>query len=121
MSEENWNIEEHFQRMDHFMRKVAADCRRDPEVRAELDADPRAFLTGRGLTLPDGPAVAVAANTPEVHHLVMPKDPNAILADENLDRVAGGGGGATPPSCHLQDDWGNSYSCVNTAPPPPRT
>ena len=120
MSEENWSVEEHYRRMDYFMRKVAADCRRDPEVRAELDADPRAFLTGRGLKLPDGPAVAVAANTPEVHHLVMPKDPNAILADENLDRVAGGGG-PTPPSCHLQDDWGNSYSCVNTAPPPPRT
>ena len=120
MSEENWSIEEHYQRMDHFMRKVAADCRHDPEVRAELDADPRAFLTGRGLKLPDGPEVAVAANTAEVHHLVMPKDPNATLADENLDRVAGGGG-ATPPSSHLQDDWGNWFSCVNTAPQPSRT
>lgn len=119
MSDENWSVEEHYRRMDHFMKKVATDCRNDPEVRAELDADPRAFLTGRGLELPDGPELEVAANTPEVLHVVMPVDPNAILADESLDRVAGGGG--NPGSCHLQDDYGTAYSCVNTAPPPPRT
>ena len=121
MSDENFSFEEYFKRMDAFMGSVAADCRNDPDVRAELDADPRAFFIGRGLKLPtDGPEIKVSDNTPEVLHLVMPQDPNASLADENLTRVAGGAGGGGP-SCHLTDDWGTAYSCVNTAPPPPRT
>ena len=90
MSNQDWSREDHALHMDRFMRKVAADCRADPEVRAELDADPRAFLAGRGLNLPAGPDVKVSANTPEVLHLVIAHDPNAALADQNLERVAGG-------------------------------
>ena len=90
MSDQDWSREDHALHMDRFMRKVAADCRADPEVRAELDADPRAFLAGRGLKIPAGPALKVAANTAAVFHLVMPADPNDILSDEALAGVSGG-------------------------------
>ena len=92
MSAENRSLEEHRRSLDRFMRKVAAERRRDPEARAALDADPRAFFAGRGLELPAGPDIQVSANTPEVLHLVIAQDPNAVLADRNLERVAGGAG-----------------------------
>lgn len=92
MSAENRSLEEHRGSIDRFLRKVAAECRRDPEARAALDADPRAFFAGRGLELPNGPDIKVSANTPEVLHLVVAQNPNAALADRNLERVAGGTG-----------------------------
>ena len=30
------------------------------------------------------------ANTPEVFHLVMPQNPNAVISDQDLTRVSGG-------------------------------
>ena len=72
------------------LRAAAGDCRRRPGLRTELDADPRAFLAGRGLEIPAGPALKVAANTATVFHLVMPADPNDILSDEALAGVSGG-------------------------------
>ena len=72
------------------LRAAADECRRDPSLQAELDADPRAFFAARGLDIPTGADLKVAANTPEVFHLVMPADPNDILSDETLARVSGG-------------------------------
>ncbi len=72
------------------LRAAAGDCRRRPELRAELDADPRAFLAERGMEIPPGPELKVAANTAAVFHLVMPADPNDILSDEALARISGG-------------------------------
>ena len=92
MSEEHRSLGGHRRSIDRFMRKVAAECRRDPEARAALDADPRAFFAGRGLELPAGPDIKVSANTPAVLHLVIAQDPNAALADRNLENVAGGAG-----------------------------
>ena len=57
------------------LRAAADECRRDPSLQAELDADPRAFFAARGLDIPTGADLKVAANTPEVFHLVMPADP----------------------------------------------
>ena len=71
---------------------AAAECRGNPELRAELDADPRAFFAARGAELPPGAELRITANTPEVFHLVMPADPNDVLADEALAGVAGGTG-----------------------------
>lgn len=70
-------------------RPPAAAWRR-PELRAELDADPRAFLAERGMEIPPGPELKIAANTAAVFHLVMPADPNDILSDEALARISGG-------------------------------
>ena len=71
---------------------IAGDCRNSPELQAELDADPRAFLAARGADLAPGAELRIAANTPEVFHLVMPANPNDVLADEALAGVAGGTG-----------------------------
>ena len=81
---------------------VAGDCRNSPELQAELDADPRAFLAGRGMKLPAGADFRVFANTPEVFHLVMPPNPNAVVSDEALADVSGGSTASTVstiPSC----------------------
>ena len=81
---------------------IAGDCRDSPELQAELDADPRAFLAGRGMKLPAGADCRIRANTPEVFHLVMPPNPNAAVADEALAGVAGGSTASTVstiPSC----------------------
>ena len=96
-----------FQKISDTLGAVAGDCRDSPELRAELDADPRAFLAGRGMEFPAGAELRVAANTPEVFHLVMPSDPNATVSDEALSGVAGGSSGrpgcastaSTLPSC----------------------
>ena len=72
--------------------------RGDPEFRARADADPKAALAGV-FELPSGVASDVelrfAANTDEVHHLVLPPDPNAVLSDEALGMVAGGKSAST--------------------------
>ena len=81
---------------------VAGDCRNSPELQAELDADPRAFLADRGMTFPADADLRVAANTPEVFHLVMPPNPNATVSDEALSDVVGGSTASTIstlPSC----------------------
>ena len=108
MNDQDWSREDHALHMDRFMRKVAADCRADPEVRAELEADPRAFLAGRGLNLPAGPDVKVSANTPAVLHLVLAQDPNAALADQNLERVAGGAA-ELPPTQSVEGYTGVAF------------
>ena len=79
-------------RYGDLLAAVADECRERPETRAELDADPRAFLAARGAELAPGAELRVAANTPEVFHLVMPANPNDVLADEALAGVAGGTG-----------------------------
>ena len=81
---------------------IAGDCRNSPDLQAELDADPRAFLAGRGMKLPADADLRVFANTPEVFHLVMPPNPNAAVSDEALAGVAGGSTASTIstlPSC----------------------
>lgn len=78
------------ERLAAALRAAAGDCRKRPGLRAELDADPRAFLAERGMDIPAGPELRVAANTPEVFHLVMPANPNDILSDEALAGISGG-------------------------------
>ena len=96
-----------FRQIADTLGAIAGDCRRKPELQAELDADPRAFFTGRGVAVPAEADLRVVANTPEVFHLVMPPNPNAAVSDEALSRVAGGSSGqpgcastvSTLPSC----------------------
>ena len=74
---------------------LARECRDDPGLRRRLDADPRAFFSERHVDFPAGLDFRVAANTPEVFHLVMPPDPNAAISDEDLTQVSGGTGNST--------------------------
>ena len=86
-----------FQQISDTLSALAGDCRNSRELRAELDADPRAFLAGRGMEFPAGAELRVVPNTAEVFHLVMPADPNAIVSDEALSGIAGGSSGS--PGC----------------------
>ena len=43
-----------------------------------------------GFDVPAGRGVRIVENTGEVYHLVLPPDPNAPLADEDLRGVSGG-------------------------------
>ena len=91
-----------FQKISDTLGAVAGDCRNSPELQAELDADPRAFLADRGMTFPADADLRIAANTPEVFHLVMPPNPNATVSDEELSGVSGGSTASTIstlPSC----------------------
>ena len=81
------------QRFESMLADIAGECRDNPETRAELDADPRAFFAERGVDVPDGTEVRVADDTADAVHLVMPPNPNNAISDDTLTGVAGGSGG----------------------------
>ena len=81
---------ENIQNLESALSRLARECRDDPGLRRRLDADPRAFFGERDVDLPAEIDFRVAADTPEVFHLVMPQDPNAAMSDEDLARISGG-------------------------------
>ena len=68
----------------------ARKCQDSPELRARAEAEPRAVLSEHGIHVPPEQDVRIVANTAETFHLVMPPDPNSVLAEEDLAAVAGG-------------------------------
>ena len=80
------------QRYESMLADAANECAATPELRTELDADPRAFFTARGVDVPDGVAVRVADDTADTVHLIMPPNPNNAVSDEALAGIAGGTG-----------------------------
>ena len=83
-------IYENVRGIEEALSALARECRDDPDLRRRLDADPRAFFSERDLDFPAGIDFRVAADTPEVLHLVMPQDPNSAISDQELARIAGG-------------------------------
>lgn len=69
--------------------------RENPEVRARADAEPRAVLAEHDINVPLDTDVRIVANTAKTVNFVMPPDPNAVLADEELATVSGGRSGYT--------------------------
>ena len=84
--------EENFEQFSADLTRLSEDYRDKPEVRAELDADPRSFFASRGVDLQAGADFRVVANTADVFHMVLPPNPNASLDDQSLESVAGGTG-----------------------------
>lgn len=70
---------------------LAEDYHRDPELREQVESDPKAVLAKYQVPFPPNIDVRIVANTDETFNLVMPPDPNIDLADENLMAVAAGG------------------------------
>ena len=66
----------------------------DPELRARCESDPHGVLAENGFEVPLGYDLRFVADTADVHHFVLPPDPNASLEDDDLDMVVGGKGGA---------------------------
>jgi hypothetical protein len=71
--------------------RLIARCRDDEGFRQKLLADPAATLKAEGVGVPAGMSIRALENSDKVFHLVIPAK-TAELADEDLDRVAGGQG-----------------------------
>ena len=72
---------------------------KNPALQARALAEPRAVLAEHGVSMPPQTDVRIVANTAETVHVVMPPDPNALLADEDLAAVAGGISSNKTASC----------------------
>ena len=75
----------------------------DPELRARCESDPHGVLAENGVEVPLGYDVRFVADTADVHHFVLPPDPNASLEDDDLDMVVGGKGRRGP--YRTRDDY----------------
>jgi hypothetical protein len=73
------------------MSQLIAKCWADEGFKQKLLADPAATLKAEGVELPAGLSIKALENTDKVFHLVIPAKPTD-LSDEDLDKVAGGGG-----------------------------
>ena len=62
----------------------------NPSLRARAEAEPHAVLSEHGIRLSPEHDLRIVANTAETFHVVMPPDPNVLLAEEDLAGVAGG-------------------------------
>ena len=96
---------------DHARRVVSFvnEYHRTPELRARCESDPHAVLAENGVEVPLGYDVRFVADTAEVHHFVLPSDPNASLEDADLDMIVGGKGGgrrwSSPDEMLRSCDW----------------
>ena len=69
------------------LQRLAARCRADAGLRARLEGGDCAEL---GLELPPGVALRIVEQTPERYYLPLPPDPNAVVAESQLEGIAGG-------------------------------
>ena len=69
---------------------LADEWRTDPEARSRADETLRGLFSERGIEVPGEVELRVVENSRDVHHMIMPPDPNAALADEALSGVSGG-------------------------------
>ncbi len=82
----------------NFDEQLIARAWEDDDFRAALLDDPQAAIAQAGLELPEGVALEVVEETPDVHVLVLPSKPgldrmdDVPLSEEELEMVAGGGG-----------------------------
>ena len=92
---------------------LADEWRTDPEARSRADETLRGLFSERGIEVPGEVALRVVENSRDVHHVVMPPDPNAVLADEALGGVSGGGN--CVGSAGTGSSVGTFVSCLGTA------
>ena len=69
---------------------LAYEWEADPEARSRADETLRGLFSERGIEVPGEVELRVVENSRDVHHMIMPPDPNAALADEALSGVSGG-------------------------------
>ena len=99
---------------------LAERYRDDPELRARIDSgDTAREVDELGIDPPPGVEFRIVANSPEVHHLALPSDPNTALGDETLNRAVGGSSLGTAASVGSVGTFGcstapSSLSSVGT-------
>lgn len=78
------------------LRALARRYRDDPRLRARIAAGEVSGVVAQlGLILPREVEARIAADTAETYHVVLPPDPNAVLSDEALYVLGGGGSAST--------------------------
>lgn len=78
--------------------KVMARVWSDDSYKARLQDDPAATLKEAGIDIPSGISLKVVENTESVRHVVLPAPPpEGELAEDDLERVAGGNYVLTSP------------------------
>jgi Nitrile hydratase, alpha chain len=73
--------------------RIVARTWQDDAFKQRLLADPAAVLQEHGVRVPPGSKVKVIEDTAQVHHLTLPRKPDAAaeLSEEELAQVVGGG------------------------------
>ena len=96
------------------LRRLAARCRADAGLRGRIEAGDRSEL---GLEAPPGAELRVVEQTAERYYLPMPPDPNAVVAENRLEGVAGGSTVSTassvatiPSTISSADSAGSAFS-----------
>ena len=80
-----------FEKSYAAMRELNAAYRSDEELRRRIDGgDAAPAVEAFGLDMPAGLELRIAADTAAVFHVVLPPDPNAVVADSALSEMAGG-------------------------------
>lgn len=62
----------------------------DPDLKKELLADPRKFLTEKGLEFPESQTIEIHENTEQTLHLILPEKPPREIPDEILSHIVAG-------------------------------
>jgi len=72
--------------------RIVAQAWQDDAFKQRLLADPAAVLQEHDVRVPPGSEVKVFEDTAQVHHLALPRKPDAAgeLSDEDLAQVVGG-------------------------------
>ena len=92
------------------LRRLAARCRADAGLRARIEGGDRAGLE---LEVPAGVELRVVEQTPERYYLPLPPNPNAVIAESQLEGVAGGS--STLSSAGTASTIPSSVSTIGTA------
>lgn len=69
---------------------LADEWEANPEARSRADETVRGLFSERGFEIPGEVELRLVEESRDVHHVIMPPDPNVALADETLNRVSGG-------------------------------
>ena len=75
--------------VDNAIRRIADALENDPDFREAMREDPNAAMAERGFNEMHVD-VRVVADTEDTFHVVLPPAPNADLADDDLNSIAGG-------------------------------
>lgn len=95
--------------------EIAASYAADPEFRREIADNPREAFAAKGLDLPPEVEIRVWEDTSDTKHIVVPPDPNSLLADEMLGGVAGGAQASTASSAGCTSTASTVPSCLSSA------
>ena len=94
------------------LQSLADEWEADPSARARGGETIRGLFSEQGIDVPNEVELRVVEDTRDVHHVIMPPDPNAALSDEALRGVSGGN---CVGSAGTASTVGTFVSCIGSA------